>query len=37
LVLLKFLQALEAHGTPEDLPKMEGKRMTVTVVPKKKK
>lgn len=37
LVLLKFLQALEAHGTPEDLPKMEGKRMTVTVIPKKKK
>jgi translation initiation factor IF-3 len=37
LLLLKFLQALEGYGVPEDLPKMEGKRMTVTIIPKKKK
>lgn len=36
LVLLKFLQALEDVGLPEALPKMEGKRMTVTINPKKK-
>jgi translation initiation factor IF-3 len=37
LLLLKFVQALEGYGVPEDLPKMEGKRMTVTIIPKKKK
>ena len=37
LLLLKFIQALEDFGTPEALPKMEGKRMIVTVQPKKKK
>ena len=37
LLLLKFIQALDEHGQPEALPKMEGKRMTVTLNPKKKK
>jgi translation initiation factor IF-3 len=36
LLLLKFLQALDEHGQPEGLPKMEGKRMSVIVNPKKK-
>jgi translation initiation factor IF-3 len=37
LLLLKFIQALDEYGQPEALPKMEGKRMTVTLNPKKKK
>ncbi len=37
LLLLRFIQALDEHGIPEGLPKMEGKRMTVTLNPKKKK
>lgn len=37
LLLLRFIQALDEHGIPEGLPKMEGKRMTVTINPKKKK
>ena len=37
LLLLKFIQALDEFGQPEALPKMEGKRMTVTLNPKKKK
>ena len=36
LLLLKFIQALEEYGTPEGLPKMEGKRMFVFLTPKKK-
>jgi translation initiation factor IF-3 len=37
LLLLKFIQALEEFGSPEGLPKLEGKRMSVTLLPKKKK
>ncbi len=37
LLLLRFIQALDEYGIPEGLPKMEGKRMTVTLNPKKKK
>ena len=36
LLLLKFLKELEEFGTPELLPKMEGRRMTVILTPKKK-
>lgn len=36
LLLLKFIQALEEYGIPEGLPKLEGKRMSVTLTPKKK-
>ena len=36
LLLLKFIQALDEYGTPEGLPKMEGKRMFVFLTPKKK-
>jgi translation initiation factor IF-3 len=36
LLLLKFIQALDDYGTPEGLPKMEGKRMFVFLTPKKK-
>ncbi len=36
LLLLRFIQALEEFGTPEGLPKMEGKRMFVFIAPKKK-
>lgn len=35
LLLLKFAQALEAYGKIEQLPKMEGKRMILTVLPKR--
>jgi len=34
LLLLKFAQALEEYGKVEQLPKMEGKRMMLTVSPK---
>lgn len=37
LLLLKFLKELEEFGVAENLPKLEGKRMTVIVSPKKKK
>lgn len=37
LLLLKFLKELEEFGIPENLPKMEGRRMIVIVSPKKKK
>ncbi len=37
LVLLRFLEALTDHGIPESMPIMEGKRMTVNILPKKKK
>ena len=36
LLLLKFIQALDEVGIPEGLPKLEGKRMSVTINPKKK-
>jgi len=37
LLLLKFLKELEEYGAAEALPRMEGRRMTVMVQPKKKK
>ena len=36
ILLLKFAQELEEYGTVEQLPKLEGKRMTVMFNPKKK-
>ena len=36
LLLLRFLKELEEYGSAESLPKLEGKRMTVIVSPKKK-
>ena len=36
LLLLRFLKELEDHGAAENLPKMEGRRMTVIVSPSKK-
>jgi translation initiation factor IF-3 len=35
LMLLKFAQALEEFGKPEQLPKLEGKRMIMILNPKK--
>ncbi len=35
LLLLRFLKELEDFGTPEQLPKMDGKRMMVILSPKK--
>lgn len=35
LILLKFIQSLEDVGKPEALPKLEGKRLFVTLIPKK--
>ncbi len=35
ILLLKFAQELEEFGTVEQLPKLEGKRMTVMFNPKK--
>jgi len=37
ILLLKFAQALEEYGVVEQMPKLEGKRMTMFVAPKKKK
>jgi len=37
LLLLRFLKELEEFGSAEALPKMEGRRMTVIVQPKKGK
>jgi len=37
LLLLRFLKELEELGAPEALPKLEGRRMTVMISPKKKK
>lgn len=34
LLLLKFAQALEEHGKIEQLPRMEGRRMILTISPK---
>ena len=36
VLLLKFVSELEEYGLPEAMPKMEGKKMIVNVVPKKK-
>ncbi len=35
LLLLRFLKELEELGSPEALPKMEGRRMIVIIAPKK--
>jgi len=35
LILLKFAQAVEEFGKPEQLPKLEGKRMIMIINPKK--
>ena len=37
LLLLRFLKELEELGAAEALPRMEGRRMTVIVTPKKKR
>jgi len=37
ILLLKFAQALEEIGKVEQLPQLEGKRMTMFISPKKKK
>ncbi|MCB0668380.1 MAG: translation initiation factor IF-3 [Saprospiraceae bacterium] len=37
LLLLRFLKELEEYGTAEELPKLEGRRMSVIVSPKKRK
>ena len=34
ILLLKFAQALEDFGKVEQLPKLEGKRMTMFIAPK---
>ena len=36
ILLLKFAQALEDYGKVEQLPKLEGKRMTIFIAPKAK-
>ena len=36
ILLLKFVQELAEHGVPEQLPKLEGKKMFVVINPKKK-
>jgi translation initiation factor IF-3 len=36
ILLLKFAQELEDVGLVEQLPKLEGKRMTIMINPKKK-
>jgi translation initiation factor IF-3 len=35
LLLLRFLKELEDYGAPEQLPRMDGKRMMVIIAPKK--
>ncbi len=35
LLLLRFVKELTDYGSPESLPKMEGRRMIVVVAPKK--
>ncbi len=37
VLLLKLLDEIGEYGTPESLPKLEGKRLTVFIKPKKKK
>ncbi len=36
ILLLNFIQELSEFGTPEQMPKLEGKRMIVMINPKKK-
>ncbi len=36
ILLLKFIQELAEYGVPEQLPKLEGKKMFVIINPKKK-
>ncbi|MBP5557286.1 MAG: translation initiation factor IF-3 [Bacteroidales bacterium] len=36
LILLKFAQAVEEYGKPEQMPKLEGKRMFIVINPIKK-
>jgi len=35
-LLLRFAQELEDYGVIENMPKLEGKRMTMMINPKKK-
>jgi translation initiation factor IF-3 len=37
ILLLKFAQQLEEQGKVEQMPKLEGKRMSLLVMPKVKK
>lgn len=37
ILLLKFVEALSEYGTPEAMPKMEGRKMNVFIKPKNKK
>jgi translation initiation factor IF-3 len=37
ILLLRFAQDLEEMGTVEQMPRLEGKRMIITISPKKKK
>ncbi len=37
ILLLKFAQALEDYGKVEQMPKLEGKRMFISIAPKAKK
>ena len=37
ILLLKFAQAVEEYGVVEQMPKLEGKRMTMFIAPNKKK
>jgi translation initiation factor IF-3 len=37
ILLLKFAQELEDIGVVESMPKLEGKRMMMYLIPKKKK
>ncbi len=37
LLLLRLLKELEDHGAAEELPRLEGRRMSVIISPKKKK
>lgn len=37
ILLLKFAQDLEEYGVVESMPKLEGKRMIMYLIPKKKK
>jgi translation initiation factor IF-3 len=36
ILLLKFIQELSEYGLPEQMPKLEGKKMFVVINPKKK-
>lgn len=36
-LLMRFANELEEFGSPEDLPKMDGKKMQIIIAPKKKK